>query len=307
MFEKFSHRHLTSISQLSKSDIQHIFKKAGNFLDGNVLKTAKSDLLKEKTVVLAFFENSTRTRLSFEIAAQRLGANVVQFQAQASSVTKGESLTDTLATIEAMNVDFFVMRHPVSGAAEFLKDYALSSIINAGDGQHEHPTQALLDGFILQNIFRNLEGRKICIIGDILHSRVARSNIFLLKTLGAEIALCAPKTLLPNDISEWNCEVFKTSDEAVEWADAVNVLRLQRERMESGLLPSLGEFSKYYGISMRHVFQKPELVILHPGPVNYGVEIQYDVANCANSYIRQQVTNGVAIRMAVLELLAENF
>ncbi len=304
MFEKFSHRHLTSISQLSKSDILTIFKKAGSFLVGNVLKTAQSNILKEKTVVLAFFENSTRTRVSFEIAAQRLGANVVQFQAQASSVAKGESLTDTLATIEAMNVDFFVMRHPVSGAAEFLKNYAQSSIINAGDGQHEHPTQALLDGFTLQNIFKTLEGKKICIVGDILHSRVARSNISLLKTLGAEIALCAPKTLMPHDISEWNCEVFKTSDEAVEWADAVNVLRLQKERMESGLLPSMSSFSKYYGISKRHIFKKPDLVILHPGPVNYGVEIQYDVANCANSYIRQQVTNGVAIRMAVLELLS---
>jgi aspartate carbamoyltransferase catalytic subunit len=307
MSEKFSHRHLTGIAQLSKSDILTIFKKAEKFLDGNVLKTENRDILKEKTVVLAFFENSTRTRLSFEIAAQRLGANVVQFQAQASSVAKGESLTDTLATIEAMNTHYFVMRHPVSGAAEFLKEYAKSSIINAGDGQHEHPTQALLDGFTLQQIFKNLKGKKICIVGDILHSRVARSNILLLKTLGAEVALCAPKTLLPKDISKWNCEVFKTSDEAVEWADAVNVLRLQRERMESGLLPSLGEFSKHYGIAMRHVFQKPELVILHPGPVNYGVEIQYDVANCGNSYIRQQVTNGVAIRMAILELLSENF
>ena len=219
---------------------------------------------------------------------------------------RSESLIDTLRTIEAMGVDIYVIRHNCSGVPYFLQSNTSSIIINAGDGKHEHPTQALLDAFTLNRYFGKLEGLKVCIIGDILHSRVARSNINLLNTMGAEISICSPGTLLPNAVHTWNINIIQTIDEAVEWADTLMLLRLQRERMESGLLPSIREYSLYYGITLEHFSRKPELVLLHPGPVNYGIELDYNVSSYPNVLIQTQVTHGVFIRMAILSLLAKN-
>ncbi|MBK9249099.1 MAG: aspartate carbamoyltransferase catalytic subunit [Ignavibacteria bacterium] len=304
--KSFNHKHLLSTAQLSAEDISTITTLANRFLKDGLSARNKYDYLQGKTVVSAFFEGSTRTKLSFELAARRLCADVLSFTASASSLSKGESLIDTLHTIDAMGTDMWIVRHSASGAVEFMSTFSDCLFVNAGDGQHEHPTQGLLDILTMQQYFGDLTGKKICIIGDILHSRVARSNIHLLHTLGAEVGLLAPTTLLPYNSSEWKCLRLTTVKEAIDWADCVNILRIQRERMEGGLLPSMEEFSKYYGVKMHHILQKPELLVMHPGPVNYGVEIDHDVAHSLQSVIQKQVQNGVAIRMAVMALLGGN-
>lgn len=302
----FPHKHLLSAEQLSADDIHSIFTRTEFFLEFLRSGEKKRNDLSGISVLLAFFENSTRTRVSFEIAAKRLGAEITSFQASASSVSKGESLLDTVWTLEAMHTDILIMRHNHSGAHEFLAPRIKSAIINAGDGQHQHPTQGLLDVFTLKKHFGSIAGKKICLVGDILHSRVIRSNISLLKTLGAEVGVCAPGTLLPRGIEIFGVKQFARTSEAVNWADALNILRIQQERMDSGLLPTLTEFSTYYGISEKYFKNKPELVILHPGPMNRGVEIDSEVADAPQSLILRQVEHGVAVRMAILAILAEN-
>ncbi len=302
----FPHKHLLSASQLSASDIRTITTLATDFLNKGISAANNYDYLRGRTVVSAFFEGSTRTKLSFEIAARRLGADVLSFTASASSLSKGESLIDTLNTVDAMGVDMWLVRHSCSGAVELMSRFSDCSFLNAGDGQHQHPTQGLLDILTMQQYLGELTGKHICIVGDILHSRVARSTAILLKTLGANVGLLAPGTLLPYDFTNWGVSIFRTIDDAVEWADGLNVLRIQRERMEGGLLPNLEEFSRFYGVKMIHLQRKPNLLIMHPGPVNYGVEIDHDVAHATQSVIQKQVTNGVATRMAIMALLGEN-
>lgn len=301
-FKKLSHPYLLQASDLTYNDIYNIFDHAKYFLE-NYKPGVKFDFMKGITVALTFFEPSTRTKLSFELAAKRLSADMFSFQSKSSSLTKGESLIDTLRTIEAMGVEFYVVRHACSGVPLFLQNNSSGVIVNAGDGRHEHPTQALLDSFTLHRHFDKIKGLKVCIVGDILHSRVARSNIVMLKTLGAQVALCAPGTLIPRDLTKWNCKIIDNINDAVEWCDVLLVLRLQKERMESGLLPSMREFSNYFGINFSHFSKKPELVLLHPGPVNYGIELDYRLSTYPNVLIQTQVTHGVFIRMALLYLL----
>lgn len=296
--------YLLNSEDLTAEDVNLIFSKAQFFLD-NYKRGEKFPDLKGLTVALAFFENSTRTKLSFELAAKRLSADTLSFSSSTSSLKKGESLIDTLRTIEAMGVQMYVVRHGNSGVPKFLQANTRGVVLNAGDGKHEHPTQALLDAFTLKRHFGKVEGLKVVIAGDILHSRVARSNINVLQTLGAEVALCSPGTLLPRNMNVWNLPIMETIDDAVEWADVLLVLRLQRERMESGILPSIREFSKYYGVSIEQFSRKPELVLMHPGPVNYGVELDYRVSSYPNCLIETQVTHGVFIRMALLSLLSK--
>jgi aspartate carbamoyltransferase catalytic subunit len=252
-----------------------------------------------------FFEASTRTRVSFEFAEKRLSADTVNVAASGSSVSKGETLVDTARNLEAMRIDMVVMRHGASGAAQFLAERIESNVINAGDGTHEHPTQGLLDLLTLRDHFKTLEGLRVCICGDVLHSRVARSNIWGLQKMGAEVAVCGPRSLLPYGIEEFGVQVFDRIEAAIEWAQALNVLRLQLERMTAGYIPSLREYNRVFGVTAARVARAPrELLILHPGPMNRGVEIDSDVADGPHSVILNQVTNGVAIRMAVLYLLA---
>ena len=295
---------LLSSEDLTKNDIELIFQKA-EFFQNNFKPGNKFDDLKGITVALAFFENSTRTKLSFEIAAKRLSAETMSFTASTSSLAKGESLLDTLKTIEAMGVQIYVIRHGSSGAQQFLQRNTNGIILNAGDGKHEHPTQALLDNYTLLKHFGKIEGLKISIIGDIFHSRVARSNINVMRTLGAEVKFLGPGTLLPRHLNPWKVEFIDDIDEAIEWSDVVLVLRLQRERMNSGLLPSIEEFSKFYGVTLKRIARKPELVIMHPGPVKYGVELNYLISSYSNCLIQTQVTSGVFISMSVLSLLSE--
>ncbi len=297
--------YLLTADDLTIQDIKSIFAKAQFFID-NYQSGVKFDDLKGMTVAMAFFENSTRTKLSFDIAAKRLSADTLSFQSASSSLKKGESLIDTLRTIEAMGVDMYVVRHNCSGVPNFLQQNTNGAIINAGDGKHEHPTQALLDAFTLKKHFGTVKGLKVCIIGDILHSRVARSNITLLHTLGADVKLCTPGTLFPRRLNYWNIDVIEDLDDAIAWCDVALVLRLQRERMESGLLPSIREFSHYYGVNIDHFNKKPELILLHPGPVNYGVELDYNISQYPNVLIQTQVTHGVFTRMGLLALIAKN-
>jgi len=261
--------------------------------------------LRGATIVNLFFEASTRTRISFEFAEKRLSADTVNVASAGSSVSKGETLVDTARNLEAMKIDMVVIRHGASGAAQFLAERIESNVINAGDGTNEHPTQGLLDLLTLRNHLGDLAGRRICIVGDVLHSRVARSNIWGLTKLGAEVAVCGPRSLLPNAIGEMGVTVFDRIEEAVEWADAFNVLRLQLERMQAGYIPSLREYNRVYGVTRARLEKAPrDILILHPGPMNRGVEIDSDVADGPHSVILDQVTNGVAVRMAVLYLLA---
>lgn len=303
--EFLSKPYLLSAEDLSIKDIELIFEKS-RFFENDSEKNHYEDL-KGLTVALAFFEPSTRTRISFELAAKRLGAKTIQFSSSSSSLTKGESLLDTLRTLEAMNVDLFIVRHSASGVPYFLQKNTSRVIINAGDGKHEHPTQALLDAYTLIKHFGRIANLRVCIVGDILHSRVARSNLIMLRKLGAKLALAGPGTLIPCHHTMWNVEILRNIDEAIEWADAIMLLRLQNERMDSGLLPSLSEFSKYYGLTLERICRKPELVVLHPGPVNYGIELEYEVTNFPNVLIQNQVTHGVFIRMALLSLLARAY
>jgi aspartate carbamoyltransferase catalytic subunit len=267
----------------------------------------KVPTLRGMTVVNLFFEPSTRTRISFEFAEKRMSADTVNVASVGSSASKGETLVDTARNLEAMRIDMVVVRHPGSGAARFLAERIESNVINAGDGTHEHPTQGLLDLLTLRQRFGSLKGRRVCIVGDVLHSRVARSNLWGLKALGADVAVCGPRSLLPNAIGEMGVQVFNRVEEAIEWAEALNVLRLQLERMQGGYIPSLREYNRVFGVtSARLAAAKRELLILHPGPMNRGVEIDSDVADGPHSVILDQVTNGIAVRMAVLYLLAGN-
>ena len=265
----------------------------------------KVPTLRGATIVNLFFEASTRTRVSFEFAEKRLSADAVNVAASGSSVSKGETLVDTARNLEAMRIDMVVIRHGASGAAQFLAERIESNVINASDGTHEHPTQGLLDLLTLRDHFKTLEGRRVCICGDVLHSRVARSNIWGLKKMGAEVGVCGPRSLLPNAVDELGVRVFNRIEEAIEWAEALNVLRLQLERMQGGYIPSLREYNRVFGVTRERLERAPrDLLILHPGPMNRGVEIDSDVADGPHSVILDQVTNGVAVRMAVLYLLA---
>jgi len=265
----------------------------------------KVPVLRGKTIVNLFFEPSTRTRISFEFAEKRLSADTVNIATTASSVAKGETLVDTARNLEAMRIDMVVVRHWASGAAKFLAERIRSNVINAGDGAHEHPTQGLLDLLTIRDHRGRVAGLNVCIVGDILHSRVARSNIWGLLKLGANVAVCSPKTLLPPGIADLGVTVLRRIEEAIEWADVLNVLRLQLERMQAGYVPSLREYNRVFGVSkVRLARAQREILILHPGPMNRGVEIDSDVADGPHSMILAQVTNGVAVRMAVLYLLA---
>ena len=296
---------LVGLEQLTADQILGILNTAEPFKEISERRIKKVPLLRGKTIVNLFFEASTRTRVSFEFAEKRLSADTVNISASESSFVKGETLVDMARNLEAMRIDMVVMRHGSSGAAKFLAERIPSNVINAGDGSHEHPTQALLDMLTMRDHYGKIAGLKVCMVGDILHSRVARSNIFGLLALGAEVAVCGPKTLLPLGIAELGVTVFSRIEEAVEWADVLNVLRLQLERMEGGFLPSLREYNRVWGVTQARLEQAPkDLLILHPGPMNRGVEIDSDVADGPHAMILQQVTNGVAVRMAVLYLLA---
>lgn len=298
-------KHLLGIKNLDKEDIELIFQTADNFKDVINRPIKKVPSLRDVTIANIFFENSTRTKLSFELAEKRLSADVINFSASGSSVKKGETLLDTVNNILAMKVDMVVMRHSSPGAPHFLANHIDAKIVNAGDGTHEHPTQALLDTFSIREKCGDVKGKKVVIIGDILHSRVALSNIFALQTLGAEVMVCGPATLLPKHIGELGVLVSNDVREALEWCDIANVLRIQLERQEMRYFPSLREYSRYFGVNKALLDSlKKEIVIMHPGPINRGVEITSDVADSDHSIILQQVENGVAIRMAVLYLLA---
>lgn len=296
---------LVGLEDLSGEQILSILDTAEPFKEISERRIKKVPVLRGKTIVNLFFEASTRTRVSFEFAEKRLSADTVNIAASGSSVVKGETLVDTARNLEAMRIDMVVMRHGSSGAARFLAERIPSSVINAGDGQHEHPTQALLDLLTIRDHRGRIAGLKVCIVGDVLHSRVARSNIFGLLKLGAEVAVCGPATLIPPAIEELGVTSFTHIEEAIEWADVLNVLRLQLERMHGGFVPSLREYNRIWGVSSQRLAAAPrDVLILHPGPMNRGVEIDSDVADGPNSVILDQVTNGVAIRMAVLYLLA---
>ncbi|MBS1487662.1 MAG: aspartate carbamoyltransferase catalytic subunit [Bacteroidetes bacterium] len=302
---KLSQRHLLGIKDITREDIELIFETADNFKDVINRPIKKVPSLRDVTIANIFFENSTRTRLSFELAEKRLSADVVNFSASGSSVKKGETLLDTVNNILAMKVDMVVMRHASAGAPHFLSKHIKANIVNAGDGTHEHPTQALLDTFSIREKLGSVEGKKIAIIGDILHSRVALSNIFALKKLGAEVMVCGPATLIPKFIATLGVQVELEVTKALEWCDVANVLRIQLERQQLKYFPSLREYSLYYGISKKTLDSlKKKIVLMHPGPINRGVELTSDAADSHHSIILDQVENGVAVRMAVLYLLA---
>jgi aspartate carbamoyltransferase catalytic subunit len=296
---------LTGLEHLSAEQITTILDVSEPFKEISERPIKKVPVLRGKTIVNLFYEPSTRTRVSFEFAEKRLSADTVNISASGSSVVKGENLVDTARNLEAMRIDMVVMRHRSSGAAQFLADRIPSNVISGGDGQHEHPTQALLDMLTIRDHLKRIEGVKVCIVGDIAHSRVARSNIYGLTKLGAEVAVCGPPTLVPRGIEELGVQVFKRIEEAIEWADVLNILRLQLERMKAGFIPSLREYNRFFGVSVARLEQAPgDILVLHPGPMNRGVEIDSHVADGPHSVILEQVTNGVAVRMAVLYLLA---
>lgn len=302
---KLSQKHLLGIKDINREDIELIFETADNFKEVINRPIKKVPSLRDVTIANVFFENSTRTRLSFELAQKRLSADVINFSASNSSVKKGETLLDTVNNILAMKVDMIVMRHASSGAPHFLSKHIKANIINAGDGTHEHPTQALLDAFSIREKLGSIAGKKIAIIGDILHSRVALSNIFALQKLGAKIMVCGPPTLLPKFIGQLGVEVEFDVRKALQWCDVANVLRIQLERQQIKYFPSLREYSLYYGITKKLLDSlKKQIVIMHPGPINRGVELSSDAADSQHSIILDQVENGVAVRMAVLYLLA---
>lgn len=298
---------LLGLEHLSAEQITLILDTAEPLREISERAIKKVPTLRGATVVNLFFEASTRTRISFEFAEKRMSADTVNVATSASSVIKGETLVDTAKNLEAMKIDMVVIRHASSGAARFLAERIESNVINAGDGTHEHPTQGLLDMLTLRRRFGTLTGKRVCIVGDVLHSRVARSNIWGLTKLGAEVAVCGPRSLLPTAIAEFGVQVFDRVEQAIEWADALNVLRLQLERMTAGYIPSLREYNRVFGITRERLDRAPrDLVIMHPGPMNRGVEIDSEVADGPHSMILDQVTNGVAVRMAVLYLLAGN-
>jgi len=296
---------LLGLEPLSSEQILLILDTAEPFKEISERAIKKVPALRGQTIVNLFFESSTRTRISFEFAEKRLSADTVNVAASGSSVLKGETLVDTARNLEAMRIDMVVMRHGASGAAQFLAERIESNVINAGDGTHEHPTQGLLDLLTLRDHFGDLKGRRVCICGDVLHSRVARSNIWGLQKLGVEVAVCGPRSLLPNAIEEFGVRVIERIEEAIEWADALNVLRLQLERMTAGYIPSSREYNRVFGVTRERLERAPrDILIMHPGPMNRGVEIDSDVADGPHSVILDQVTNGIAVRMAVLYLLS---
>lgn len=302
---KLSQKHLLGIKDITREDIELIFETADNFKQVINRPIKKVPSLRDITIANVFFENSTRTRLSFELAQKRLSADTINFSASNSSVKKGETLLDTVNNILAMKVDMIVMRHASAGAPHFLSKHIQAKIVNAGDGTHEHPTQALLDTFSIREKLGTVTGKKVAIIGDILHSRVALSNIFALKKLGAKVMVCGPPTLLPKFIGQLGVEVEFDVRKALEWCDVANVLRIQLERQQIKYFPSLREYSLYYGINKKLLDSlRKQIVIMHPGPINRGVELTSDAADSEHSIILDQVENGVAVRMAVLYLLA---
>ncbi len=303
--EQLSTRHLLGIKGLTESDIQLILDTAANFKDVLNRPIKKVPSLRDITIANVFFENSTRTRLSFELAEKRLSADTINFAASSSSVSKGETLIDTVNNILAMKVDMIVMRHPYAGAGVFLSRHVDAQIVNAGDGAHEHPTQALLDSFSIRERYGDVAGRKVAIIGDILHSRVALSNILCLQKQGAEVMVCGPTTLIPKYITSLGVRVEHDLMKALNWCDVANMLRIQLERQDIAYFPSLREYSMLYGLNKEILDSlNKEITIMHPGPINRGVEITSDVADSKHSIILDQVENGVAVRMAVLYLLA---
>ena len=299
-------KHLIGIKDLTKEDIELIFETADSFKQVINRPIKKVPSLRDITIANLFFENSTRTRLSFELAEKRLSADVVNFSAASSSVKKGETLLDTVNNILAMKVDLVVMRHPNPGAAKFLSERIGATVVNAGDGTHEHPTQALLDAYsIREKLGPDFKGKKVVIVGDIKHSRVALSNIFCLQKLGAEVMVCGPTTLIPKHIAELGVKVENNLKKALEWCDVANMLRIQIERQEIQFFPSLREYTMQFGLNKELLDSlDKKIVVMHPGPINRGVEISSDVADSDQSIILQQVENGVAVRMAVIYLLA---
>lgn len=302
---ELSVNHLLGIKYITKRDIDLIFETADHFKEVINRPIKKVPSLRDITIANIFFENSTRTKLSFELAQKRLSADVISFSAAQSSVKKGETLIDTVNNILSMKVDMVVMRHANPGAAHFLSQNVKASIINAGDGAHEHPTQALLDSYTIREKFGEVAGKKVVIVGDILHSRVALSNIYALQMLGAEVKVCGPKTLIPRHIESLGVQVESDLRKALEWCDIANMLRVQNERMDVNYFPSTREYAQQYGVTKDLLDSlHKEIVIMHPGPINRGVEITSDVADSSQSVILNQVENGVAIRMAVIYLLA---
>jgi aspartate carbamoyltransferase catalytic subunit len=301
----WTQKHLLGIELLSREEIMLILQQAEGFKEILTRAIPKVPTLRGKTIVNLFCEPSTRTRASFELAAKRLSADTLNINASASSFLKGETLKDTARNIEAMSIDMIILRHSCAGAAKFLSERVNASIINAGDGAHEHPTQALLDVYTINEKVKKVEGLKVSIIGDIAHSRVARSNIWALNKLGAEVTVCGPKTMMPKEIEKMGVKVTYDIKEAIEGADVLNVLRIQLERQKTSLFPSTMEYVNGYGINKEKLkkYAKKGLIILHPGPINRGVELSNDVADGEYSVILEQVTNGVAVRMAVLYLL----
>jgi len=303
--DNLSVEHLTGIKDLTKEDIQLIFQTADSFKQVINRPIKKVPSLRDITIANLFFENSTRTRLSFELAEKRLSADVINFSAASSSVKKGETLIDTVNNILSMKVDLVVMRHPNPGAAKFLSERVNAKVVNAGDGTHEHPTQALLDAYSIRERLGSVEGKKVVIVGDILHSRVALSNIYCLQKLGAEVMVCGPTTLIPKYIHELGVKVEHNLRKALEWCDVANMLRIQLERQDIKFFPSLREYSMQFGLTKEILDSlDKEIIVMHPGPINRGVEITSDVADSKQSIILQQVENGVAVRMAVIYLLA---
>lgn len=300
----FKHKDLLSLRDVEREEIEMILSTAASMrplLDSPNKKTAH---LQGKSIVTLFYENSTRTRMSFELASKYMSAAAANISASASSVAKGETLIDTGKTLDSMGTDVIIIRHPMSGAPHLLAQHVNASVINAGDGVNEHPTQALLDMFTIKRHKGHLDGLKVAIVGDVSHSRVARSNIFGLHTMGAEVALCAPPTLMPAQMSELGVKTYSRIEEAIEGADVVMNLRIQKERQEEGNFPTLREYSAFFGLNERNLkYAKPDALVMHPGPMNRGVEITSDVADSEQSVIHEQVTSGVAVRMALLYLL----
>ena len=297
---------LLGMDGLERDEIEHIITTAESFKEVSTRDIKKVPTLRGRTIINLFYEPSTRTRTSFELAGKRLSADVINISVSTSSVVKGETLLDTARNIEAMNSDIIIIRHSMSGAPGILAKVLKSSIINAGDGSHEHPTQALLDLFTIKEHFGKVDGLKVAIIGDIAHSRVARSNILCLNKMGAAVSVCGPATLIPRGIEEMGVKVFYRPEDAIEGADVIMMLRIQMERQERGLFPGVREYSRYFGLNEERVrLAKNGVLIMHPGPINRGVEISPEVADGPYSVILDQVTNGVAVRMAILYLLAE--
>jgi aspartate carbamoyltransferase catalytic subunit len=300
----FHHKHLLGIEPLSREDIILILDTAESFLEVSTREVKKVPILRGKTIINLFFEPSTRTRSSFELAAKRLSADIINFSKQTSSVVKGETLKDTVLNLEAMQSDAIIIRHSCPGTAHYVSSFCRSHVINAGDGAHEHPTQALLDAFTIRQEKKTLEGLKVLIVGDILHSRVARSNIFLLKKLGADVTCVGPPPLLPKEFEQLGVSIDFDFDNAVQGADVIMMLRIQMERQQRNFFPSLREYREIYSLTQKRFRRaNKKAIIMHPGPINRGVEISADLADSAKSVILKQVENGIAVRMAVLYLL----